>query len=48
MSVPFFNFGNDETFHFFHWICQSVHGGPDALIEEAFTQAEEVSDMGVP
>jgi hypothetical protein len=41
MSVEFFNFGNNETFHFFKWICES-EPGPDALIAEAERKAETV------
>lgn len=42
MAVEFFNFGNDETFHFFKWICESRKFSPDALIVDAFKQAESL------
>jgi hypothetical protein len=41
MAMQFFNFGNNETFHFFEWICAGKAGGPEALIDRAFKAAEK-------
>jgi len=38
MQTKFFNFGNEETFHFFKWISES--GRADQFIEGAFTNAQ--------
>jgi hypothetical protein len=48
LTVEFFNFGNDETFHFFKWICESVPAGPERLITDAFRQSEQRDDDEIP
>ena len=44
MTTQFFNFGNNETFHFFTWICARTPPDLDALIDEAFQRAETLED----
>jgi hypothetical protein len=41
MAVEFFNFGNDETYHFFRWAIDGGCINPDELIAEALEQVEE-------
>jgi hypothetical protein len=41
MAMQFFNFMNEETFHFFKWICAGGAGGPEALVDRAFKAAEK-------
>ncbi len=48
MAIEFFNFVNQETFHFFQWICKSVPSGPEALIADAFKRADEPGEMEFP
>lgn len=38
--MQFFNFGNDESFHFFKWVCESGLVDVQRLIDEAFQNAE--------
>jgi hypothetical protein len=47
MPTEFFNFGNDETFHFFKWICGNP-AGPDALVRDAFRAAETPGEDEFP
>jgi hypothetical protein len=49
MAVEFFNFGNDETYHFFRWVTDGGRINPDELIAEALEQVEgdELYKMGM-
>jgi hypothetical protein len=38
--MQFFNFTNDETFHFFKWVTESGQVDPNALIAEAYSKVE--------
>ncbi len=38
--MEFFNFGNQETFHFFTWVAKSGRVNIDSLIEKAYKRAE--------
>lgn len=40
LSMQFFNFTNEETFHFFKWVTDSGQVDPKALIEEADSSVE--------
>jgi hypothetical protein len=42
--MQFFNFTNDETFHFFKWITESEQVDPNALIDEAYIKVETDKD----
>ena len=44
MSIQFFNFGNDETFHFFRWVSESGQVDPGTLIATAYEQADAPDD----
>ena len=44
MTMEFFNFGNDETFHFFKWICESGQADANDLIANAYKEAEALAD----
>jgi hypothetical protein len=39
--MQFFSFGNDETYHFFKWVTESGLVDVDALIAQAFKDAED-------
>jgi len=39
-TATFFNFGNQETFHFYKWIMESEQVNVNDLIAKAFTDAE--------
>jgi hypothetical protein len=43
MTTEFFNFGSDETFHFFRWVCATCN--PEALIAAAFDEAKDIKDV---
>jgi hypothetical protein len=36
--MRFFNFSNDETFHFFKWVSESGQVDPTALIADAYAK----------
>ena|SRR5438128_740977 len=36
--MRFFNFSNDETFHFFKWVSESGRVNPTALIADAYAE----------
>jgi hypothetical protein len=40
MRVEFFNFGNDETFHFFRWVTDGGRVNPDELVVRALSHVE--------
>lgn len=40
MAVKFFNFGSDETFHFFRWVTEGGHVDPSALVARALAEVE--------
>jgi hypothetical protein len=44
VAVQFFNFTNEETFHFFRWICEREPSGPESLVADAFQRAEHLDD----
>jgi hypothetical protein len=39
-NMQFFNFGNDQTYHFFKWVTESGMVKPDELIAKAQQQVE--------
>ena len=39
--MQFYNFGNDETFHFFQWVVHSGLVSSDDLIKQAYDQVEK-------
>jgi hypothetical protein len=43
--MEFFNFGNQETYHFFKWLTDSDPDWPEALINDAFRRAETTEDI---
>jgi hypothetical protein len=43
-TVEFFNFGNDQTFHFFTWLCKSGLVDLQQLIRDALNDADESPD----
>ena len=49
MGMQFFNFGSQETFHFFKWVTESGCLKTDELIAKAMQQVEgdEMFEMGV-
>src|SRR6478735_4101238 len=49
MEIEFFNFGSNETFHFFKWITESGQVDLQSLIDEAFKRAEtdDFLEMGM-
>lgn len=40
MPVQFFNFGNDETFHFFRWVTDGGRVSSDELVTRALSQVD--------
>jgi hypothetical protein len=38
--MQFFNFTNEETFHFFEWVTRGKQVDPEALIADAYRDAE--------
>jgi hypothetical protein len=40
-NVQFFNFGNDQTYHFFQWVSRSGMIDPKELISKAMEQVED-------
>jgi hypothetical protein len=44
MSVQFFNFGNQQTFHYFDWLTRSGSVDTDQLIARAFEELAKNTD----
>jgi hypothetical protein len=44
VPIQFFNFGNDETFHFFKWVSESGQVTPATLIATAYHNSEAPDD----
>jgi hypothetical protein len=44
LSTQFFNFGNDETFHFFKWVSEGGQVDRNAIIRFAYQKAEAHDD----
>jgi hypothetical protein len=40
-QMQFYNFTNDETYHYFKWVTESGQADPDELIQRAFARLEE-------
>jgi hypothetical protein len=42
--IQFFNFGTDETYHFFKWITESGLVSTEQLIRDAYADAEKATE----
>jgi hypothetical protein len=43
-NIVFFNFGNEETYHFFMWVAEGGSVDPQQLILSAYDAAEKSED----